>query len=204
MTTVREESMSRASSVFATAAILLMFGLTLPSVIVRAADSITVKVSVDASEGAGNPLTYRWRATDGHIVDQDSPTTDWTLPNGPGIHFAYVLVSNGKGGYTEGRIAVNTDGNPTTTVVPRDLYPQGTSKIFNIAGKGFFQPDLAQPDLLAIDDGQGTITGRLLLGTPGDESVCGKRIPFFGVDVTAIVQLRDNNDQPLSETVLNP
>src|ERR1700730_2024036 len=203
MMTIREESMSRAWRVFATA-IFLMFGLTLPSVSVRAADSVTVKVSVDASEGAGNPLTYRWRATDGDIVDQDSPTTDWILPNGPGIHFAHVLVSNGKGGYTEGRIAVNTDKNPTTTVVPRDSYPQATSKIFNIAGKGFFQPDLTKPELKPLDDGQGTIKGTLLLGEFGDTSVCGKRIPFFGVDVTAIVQLRDKDDQPLSETVLNP
>jgi hypothetical protein len=204
MMTIREESMSRAWRVFATAASVLMFGLTLPPVSVRAADSITVKVSVDASEGAGNPLTYRWRATDGHIVDQDSPTTDWTLPNGPGIHFAYVLVSNGKGGYTEGRIAVNTDNHPTTTVVPRDQYPEAASKIFNIAGKGFFQPVLAQPDLLPLDDGQGMIKGRLLLGEFGDTSVCGKRIPFFGVDATAIVELRAEDDRFLSRTVLNP
>src|SRR5262249_32147974 len=69
----------------------------------------TVTVSVSASDSAGNPLRYRWRSTDGHIIDQDAPSTAWTLPAGPGIHFAYVLVSNSKGGYTERRIAVNTD-----------------------------------------------------------------------------------------------
>jgi hypothetical protein len=198
--------MRRAWHLLPITAIVVMFGLTVPPVSVRGADSITVKVSVDASESAGNPLTYRWRATDGQIVDQDSPTTDWKLPNGPGIHFAYVLVSNGKGGYTEGRIAVNTDGNPTTTVVPRDnKYPQAASKIFNMSGKGFFQPVSAEPDLLLpLDNGQGTIKGVLLLGGFGDTSVCGKRIPFFGVDATAIVQLRDKDDKPLSETVLNP
>src|SRR5436190_13410206 len=70
---------------------------------------LKVTVSVSASDPAGNPLTYRWRSTDGRIIDQDAPSTQWTLPPGPGIHFAYVLVSNGKGGYTERRIAVNTD-----------------------------------------------------------------------------------------------
>jgi hypothetical protein len=68
-----------------------------------------VTVSVSVSDPAGHPLTYRWRSTDGHIIDQDAPSTEWTLPAGPGIHFAYVLVSNGQGGYTERRIAVNTD-----------------------------------------------------------------------------------------------
>jgi hypothetical protein len=189
-------------------AIVLVFGLTLPPVSVRGDDSVTVQLTVDASGAADDQLSYQWRATDGQIVHPKSKTTDWILQNGPGIHFAYVLVSNGKGGYTEGRIAVNTDDNPTTTVRPRDQYPEATSRIFNKSAddgktsQGFFQPDLTTPDLsLPLDDGQGTITGQLLLG---DKSVCGKRIPFFGVDVTARVQLRDNNNTFLSETVLNP
>jgi len=33
----------------------------------------------------------------------------WTLAAGPELHFAYVLVSNGLGGYTEKGIVVNTD-----------------------------------------------------------------------------------------------
>jgi hypothetical protein len=69
-------------------------------------------------------LTYQWRSTDGRIIDQDAPWTKWTLPAGPGIHFAYVLVSNGKGGYTERRIAVNTDGlSAVQHTPPMDLVP---------------------------------------------------------------------------------
>jgi hypothetical protein len=192
--------MTRAWHLFVLSAIVLVFGLILSPASVRGADSVTVKVSVDAFEAAGNQLSYQWRATDGHIVDQNSPTTNWTLPNGPGIHFAYVLVSNGKGGYTEGRIAVNTDDHPTTTVVPRDQYPEATGRISNIMGNAVFQSPIgAKPE--PLDDGLGTIIGQLLLG---DASVCGKRIPFFGVDATARVQLRDKDDNPLSETVLNP
>jgi hypothetical protein len=201
--------MRRTSHLLPITAIVLMLGLTVPPVSVRGDDSITVKVSVVATEFFGNRLSYQWRATDGKIVHPELATTDWILPNGPGIHFAYVLVSNGMGGYTEGRIAVNTDNHPTTTVVPPDQYPKATSRIFNMNGQGVFQSPISAPPE-PLDDGQGSITGQLLLG---DASVCGKRIPFFGVEATAKVQLTDNNgkcalvdnnNKCLSETVLNP
>jgi hypothetical protein len=82
---------------------------------VSAAGNITVTVNVSVSDPTG--VTYRWRSSDGQITDQDAPSTQWTLPAGPGLHFAYVLVSNGKGGYTERRIMVNTDG--LSAVQPR-------------------------------------------------------------------------------------
>jgi YVTN family beta-propeller protein len=63
-------------------------------------------------------LSYRWKATDGTIVDANSPSTTWALADGPGLHFAYVLVSNGKGGYTERRVAVNTDSIGTPLTIP--------------------------------------------------------------------------------------
>jgi hypothetical protein len=169
---------------FITRAIVLVFGLTVPPVSVRGDDSVTVQVSVDASESFGNKLSYHWRATDGHIVDQNSATTNWTLQNGPGMHFAYVLVSNGKGGYTEGRIAVNTDGNPTTTVVPHDQYPMA-------------QPVSVPPTVVS-----GSVAGTLVLE---DQSVCATRNPFFGVNVTASVQFADNGGKPIGDPlVLNP
>jgi len=89
------------------AAVVSVFGLSILPV--SGAGSITVTVSVSA-DPAGNQLTYRWRSSDGRIIDQDARSTQWTLPAGPGLHFAYVLISNGKGGYTERRIRVNTDG----------------------------------------------------------------------------------------------
>jgi hypothetical protein len=66
-------------------------------------------VSVQATDSSGYKLHYRWKSTDGTIKNVDAPSTTWTLPAGPGIHFAYVLVSNNHGGYTERRILVNTD-----------------------------------------------------------------------------------------------
>jgi len=75
----------------------------------------TVRVSVSATDSSGAILHYRWKSTDGSIQNADSPQTTWTLPAGPGLHFAYVLVSNGLGGYTERRITVNTDGLPSAS-----------------------------------------------------------------------------------------
>jgi mono/diheme cytochrome c family protein len=76
----------------------------------------TVTVSVQAVDPMGGTLHYRWKSTDGTIKDVDAPTTSWTLPTGAGLHFAYVLVSNSKGGYTERRIAVSTDSIGTTSI----------------------------------------------------------------------------------------
>jgi hypothetical protein len=142
---------------------------------------------VDASEAFGNPLVYQWRATDGNIVDPDAVSTDWILPNGPGIHFAYVLVSNGKGGFAEDRIAVNTDGNPTTTMLPRDEYPPA-QQLAPVPS-----PD-PSPDAPQI---KGTM--RLEFGAD-----CGTRSPFFDVYVTAQVILFDNMFRVLNAATLNP
>lgn len=68
-----------------------------------------VHVSVHATDTSGGVLHYSWKSTDGQIKNVDASTTTWTLPSGHGIHFAYVLVYNGLGGYTERRIAINTD-----------------------------------------------------------------------------------------------
>jgi len=49
-------------------------------------------------------------------MSANAATTIWTLPaTGPGLHFAYVMVSNSMGGYTQRRVAVNTDSLPAAT-----------------------------------------------------------------------------------------
>ena len=80
---------------------------------------LKVRVNVTTDPSDPNPLAYQWRSTDGQIQDRNAPSTEWVLPAGPGIHFAYVLVSNGQGGYTERRIAVNTDNFADRQLIPR-------------------------------------------------------------------------------------
>ncbi|CDS48368.1 hypothetical protein [Polaromonas sp. CG9_12] len=61
------------------------------------------------SDADSDTLSYQWRATAGTIDNRNAATTVWTLPAGPGLHFAYVLVSDGRGGYSERQYAVSTD-----------------------------------------------------------------------------------------------
>ncbi len=75
-------------------------------------------LAVSASDVDGDALHYQWRVTAGTIENRDSPQTVWTMPDGPGLHFAYVTVSDGKGGYVEQQYAVSTDALDTT-VAPR-------------------------------------------------------------------------------------
>jgi hypothetical protein len=102
----------------------------------------TVEVSVQATDPTGNKLTYEWRATEGTIANINSPQTTWTLPAGPGLHFAYVLISNGKGGYTERRVAVSTDdiGVPAVAMPPvvfdAPTAPPPTGSFFQSVLKG--------------------------------------------------------------------
>lgn len=76
-----------------------------------------VRVSVRAGDVDGDPLTIAWRQTDGTVSFPSTISAravDWTLPNSPGLHFLYVLVSDGRAGFREERVAISTDG----TVVP--------------------------------------------------------------------------------------
>ena len=77
----------------------------------NAQDSGTNKtyLSVEASDADGDALHYQWRVTAGTIENRDAAQTVWTMPDGPGLHFAYVVVSDGKGGYAEQQYAVSSD-----------------------------------------------------------------------------------------------
>jgi mono/diheme cytochrome c family protein len=78
-------------------------------------------------QGSLAGLKFEWRSTDGKVIDVDAPTTTWQAPEGPGLHFVYVLAKNGKGGYTQRRIAISTEGEfgvaPVASAAPRDYAP---------------------------------------------------------------------------------
>jgi len=75
-------------------------------------------LSVEASDADGDALRVQWRVTAGQIDNRDARQTVWTLPDGPGLHFAYVLVSDGKGGSVEQQYAVATDALGSVAAVP--------------------------------------------------------------------------------------
>ncbi len=79
------------------------------AIAVQAAQQVSVQVVAVDPVNPARKLHYVWRVSEGSISNVDAPVTTWTLPKGPGVHFANVLVSNRLGGYTERRIAVITD-----------------------------------------------------------------------------------------------
>lgn len=70
---------------------------------------------VEASDADGDALQYQWRVTAGSVENRNSRETVWTMPEGPGLHFAYVTVYDGRGGYVEQQYAVSTDAIATPT-----------------------------------------------------------------------------------------
>jgi hypothetical protein len=80
-------------------------------------------LSVAASDVDGDALSYQWRVTGGVIDNRNASETVWTMPAGPGLHFAYVTVSDGKGGYAEQQYAVSSDAlgisAPTRAAITR-------------------------------------------------------------------------------------
>ena len=70
-------------------------------------------LAVDASDADGDTLQYEWRVTGGVVHNRNAKEVVWSMPDGPGVHFAYVVVSDGKGGYSEQQYAVATDALET-------------------------------------------------------------------------------------------
>ena len=82
-------------------------------------------LSVEAADADGGTLHYQWRVTAGTIENRDAAQTVWTLPDGPGLHFAYVRVSDGRGGWVEQQYAVASDAlnTPPPARAPRSHTP---------------------------------------------------------------------------------
>lgn len=70
---------------------------------------------VEAADADGDELRYEWRVTGGTVENRNARETVWTMPDGPGLHFAYVMISDGKGGYVEQQYAVSSDALDTKT-----------------------------------------------------------------------------------------
>ena len=94
------------------------------------AQQVTVTVAASDPINAANKLHYAWHVSEGSITNVDSATTSWTIPTGPGVHFANVLVSNSLGGYTDRRIALISDnlGISAITSPVKDFVPPASNQ----------------------------------------------------------------------------
>lgn len=59
-----------------------------------------ISLSTSAIDPNGHPMTFRWRATAGTLVNTGTTNATWTAPATPGTHHAYFAANDGRGGYT--------------------------------------------------------------------------------------------------------
>ncbi len=113
----------------------------------------------------GNPkdFTFEWRSTDGIVENVNSTTTTWQAPEGPGLHFVYVLASNGKGGYTQRRLAISTEGEfgvPAVNPAPQDYSPPPSPEINCFQFRSFVRTQ----DVYGRGSSNGNVNGTFLGG----------------------------------------
>jgi hypothetical protein len=78
----------------------------------------TVALTVTPTAGSA-PLTYYWKTTDGQLLNSNGTvltvttaqgsTVNWMLPQGKGLHFAYVLARDAQSNCYEARAVVDSD-----------------------------------------------------------------------------------------------
>lgn len=92
---------------------------------------------VQAVDADGDTLSVQWRVTGGTVDNRNATETVWTLPDGPGLHFAYAMVSDGKGGYAEQQYAVSSDalGIPAPTRAALSHTPPAITDFDGSAGR---------------------------------------------------------------------
>lgn len=131
---------------------------------VPAVAGTTVQVSVTANDPDGDQLHYRWAVTDGLINNIDAARTTWVVPRGSGLQFAYVVVSDNKGGYIESRAAKLTFDPPavTSTTAPALTPPAPTGNPGFVWGSVYsssFGRNIYLPGVtVALSNGKSTIT----------------------------------------------
>jgi hypothetical protein len=120
----------------------------------RVQPGTTVQVSARARDADGDSLQYRWFANGGTFVAHDGGAADWKLPDGPGLHTMYLLVSDGKGGYAFDHVELSTAAAT-----------QLAGQVVGEAGEPVAQATVSMDGVSASTDAQ----GHFQLSLQGDE-----------------------------------
>lgn len=99
------------------------------TVVAGAPRNSVVTLVANVTDPDGDTLQFTWAVNAGSIGAISGNTAQWTLPNSPGIAFAYVLVTDGKGAFREGSTVVSTDAG----IVPAP--PAGAAPAANPSDK---------------------------------------------------------------------
>jgi mono/diheme cytochrome c family protein len=98
---------------------------------------LTATLSVDSADPDGDILSYDWIVTAGTLSANSGRTVKWTVPKGGGLQFAYLTVSDMRGGYAERTLSLELGTpapppaipNPKTSMFPvsvRDIFDGAT------------------------------------------------------------------------------
>jgi hypothetical protein len=77
--------------------------------VIGATRNTTVDLVAVASDPDGDPITFTWGVNGGRLLSTLGSTAKWHLPNAGGTNFAYLLVTDSKGGYREAGVTVSSD-----------------------------------------------------------------------------------------------
>ena len=78
-------------------------------VVAGAPRNSAVTLVANVTDPDGDKLHFTWAVNAGSIGAINDNTAQWILPDSPGIAFAYVLVTDGKGAFREGSTVISTD-----------------------------------------------------------------------------------------------
>ena len=146
-----------------------------------------VTLVANVTDPDGDKLHFTWAVNAGSIGAINDNTAQWILPDSPGIAFAYVLVTDGKGAFREGSTVISTDAG----IVPAP--PAGAAPAANPSDKlnapDHFLTFFATRDLFVFpakhaDSRQGACQYYVAIGAvqgcgPGGELV-GTQLTFNG------------------------
>jgi peptidoglycan-associated lipoprotein len=66
----------------------------------------TSRLSAQATDPDGDPVTYRWTAPGGTFAPADAANSTWTAPTQPGQVVATVTASDGRGGQATSNVTI--------------------------------------------------------------------------------------------------
>lgn len=95
---------------------------------------LTATLSVDSTDPDGDSLSYDWKVTAGTLSATSGRTVNWTVPEGGGVQFAYLTVSDGRGGYVERTLSLEL-GTPA----PPPVIPNPRTSMFPVATRDTFE-----------------------------------------------------------------